>query len=230
MSLLYYSRMRMIDQLLPLLTARASSDDPAHIISVYAGGAETWGSLHKDDLSLRKDYSFSGARTHVVHMKTMFFEHLANDHPGKLSLVHVFPGLVITPAFAPQLSRPSMPWWVRMLAPIMLPILKLTIAVPTVESGQRTLSFATARYPAKSLDRSQSTKPLTTALSNDYPIATATNGMLGGGAYSCEAKCETNKGLDKAYAKLRAEQFYDRVWSHTYGAFNTIAAGNVFQN
>lgn len=225
MSLLYYSRMRLIHQLLPLLTAHSSPELPAHIISVYAGGMESKGKFHADDLSLRFNYSFSDARTNVIYMKTMFFEHLANDYPGKLSLVHVYPGLVITPAFKAGIKTPSYPLWFRVLARGLTPIAQLTIATPVIESGQRTLFLASDRYPSQPTVDSKAQATTTT---HGLPIAVASDGKLGGGAYSCAVSGETSKGLEKAYAKLRKEGFYDRVWTHTMDAFNTIESGQLF--
>ncbi|OJK05076.1 hypothetical protein ASPACDRAFT_56477 [Aspergillus aculeatus ATCC 16872] len=106
MSLLYYSRMRAITNLLPLLL---QSPLPATIVSVYAAGFE--GKLYTDDLSLRnlKLYSYTQARSHMIYMHTWFMEQLAERHRGRLRLVHIFPGLVLGPAFA----NPELPAWFR---------------------------------------------------------------------------------------------------------------------
>jgi hypothetical protein len=91
MSLMYYSRMRAITKLLPLLL---KSKLPATVVSVYAAGME--GKLYPDDLSLRdqKHYSYLQARSHMNYMHTLFMETLAEQNPGKLSLIHIFPDLV----------------------------------------------------------------------------------------------------------------------------------------
>jgi hypothetical protein len=88
--------MRLILKLLPLLLA---SPLPAHVVSVYGAGKE--GKLFPEDLSLRdpKHYGFSNARSHVVYMTTFFMEALAERHRGRLSLIHVFPGLVMIAGF-----------------------------------------------------------------------------------------------------------------------------------
>lgn len=69
MSLLYYSRIRFVTNLIDLLQAEQKT---AHVISVYGAGLE--GKLFKDDISLRHHYSFANARSHIVHMTTMAFE------------------------------------------------------------------------------------------------------------------------------------------------------------
>jgi hypothetical protein len=59
MSLMYYSRMRIITKLMPLLL---KPDLPATVMSVYAAGIEQ--NLFPEDLSLRspKRYSYAQAQ------------------------------------------------------------------------------------------------------------------------------------------------------------------------
>jgi len=115
MSLLYYSRIRFITNLLPLLLA---SSVPAHIVSVFAAGMEK--KLYPEDLSLRDPKHYQGwgdMRTHVVYMTTFLMEELAKKYPGKLALSHVFPGLVIHGSFGN-----IVPKWFRVLGSIFLPL------------------------------------------------------------------------------------------------------------
>lgn len=69
MSSLYYSRMRFIMQLLPLLLA---SPLPAHVVSVFGPGRDD--EIFPDDLSLRdpKRYGFMNMGSHVAYMTTVF--------------------------------------------------------------------------------------------------------------------------------------------------------------
>ncbi|KAK4496661.1 hypothetical protein PRZ48_012643 [Zasmidium cellare] len=150
MSFLFYSRMRFIEQLLPLLRA---STLPAHVVSIYGAGLEkklpNW---QPNNLSLRgadddKIYSMSACRTHVTVMTTFFFERLAKQNPGKLSLVHEYPGLVMTPAF----NNASHPWWFRLLWMILSPIIHLFRPVISAEeTGERVLFSCSDRFPARS--------------------------------------------------------------------------------
>jgi hypothetical protein len=66
---------------------------------VYAAGFEA--KLFEEDLSLRSldKYSYPQARSHIIYMKTLFFETLAAQNKGKFALVHIFPGLVLGPGF-----------------------------------------------------------------------------------------------------------------------------------
>ncbi|KAI1379108.1 hypothetical protein F4677DRAFT_442838 [Hypoxylon crocopeplum] len=82
--LLYYSRMRFIDQLLPLLTA---SPLPGHVVSVLNSGREA--AIVADDMAL-KDPRNQGLRTgfaHRVGVTNVFMEdqqYAREDNPPHL--------------------------------------------------------------------------------------------------------------------------------------------------
>lgn len=92
----YYSRIRAVQQLLPLLNASMSGP---RIISVLAGGME--GPLNERDLDLRdpRSWSFWDASVHTATMGTLALENIALENP-RLSIVHWFPGPVATPGLA----------------------------------------------------------------------------------------------------------------------------------
>ena len=170
MSLLYYSRIRSITQLMPLFTAFPL---PAHVVSVFGGGSEGMGKLFPEDLSLRdlKHFSFSGVRTHVTYMKTMAFERIAQQHPDRISLVHVFPGLVIGPTFYSK----SLPLWFRIIWRIFGPIAKI-FAISPEETGERIIGYAsTGRFPART--QKDQTEGMDLAV-----VAKSTDVVVGGGA------------------------------------------------
>jgi hypothetical protein len=219
MSLLYYSRMRFIVQLLPLLLA---SSLPAHIISIYAAGLE--GKFILDDLSLRQPnhYNFLNCRSHAVHMKTLFMESLVSRHPGRLSFVHVFPSLVITDAF----DKSQVPSWVKILWRLMVPFLRL-FSVSPPESGERMLSLASPRYPARD---TVELSGVAGATATDTAIAMGSDGIRGGGAYALNWDGEPipSKKMHATYDKIRGDQVAIKVWDHTMNAFETIEAGSVF--
>jgi len=93
----YYSRLRAVQQLLPLLN-NAAAPSP-RVVSVLAGGME--GPLNERDLDLRdpRDWSFWNASVHAATMGTLALERLARENP-RLSVVHWFPGTVATPGLA----------------------------------------------------------------------------------------------------------------------------------
>lgn len=108
MSLLYYSRLRIVTNLMAFDSEQHS---PTHFVSVYAGGLENKGKLNSSDLGLRQPgaYSFSSARTNITYMSTMMLEHFAKQLEGRASFVHVFPGVVVTAA----MDAYSNPWWFK---------------------------------------------------------------------------------------------------------------------
>ena len=94
MSTRYYSRLRAVQQLLPLLN-NAAVPSP-RVISVLAGGME--GPLNEEDLDLRGpgNWSYWPASIHSTTMGTLALELLARENP-RVSMVHWFPGAVATP-------------------------------------------------------------------------------------------------------------------------------------
>lgn len=218
MALLYYSRMRMILNLLPLLLA---STLPAHIVSVYAAGLEKQGKLQVDDLALlqREHYSFANCRTNCIYMKTMFMERLAREHPGKLSLNHVFPSIVVTPNY----RHPSYPAWLKIIWGIVGPLVTRFASVDREESGERTLFLASSRYPAR-----KASGGIQDDHAQSKDVAMSTDGVRGGGAYSCNYDGETND-VARYYVDLRKQGFEDKVWKHTMKVFSEIEAGKAFK-
>ncbi|KAH7361083.1 hypothetical protein BKA65DRAFT_474195 [Rhexocercosporidium sp. MPI-PUGE-AT-0058] len=216
MSQLYYSRMRFITQLLPLLL---SSTLPAHIISVFGPGRDA--KLIPEDLSLRspKNYGFMSSGSHAAYFKTFFMEHLAAQYSGKLSLVHYYPGLVVHAGPA----DPDAALFVRTLFSYVKPLLRmLPISVPMEENGQRTLFNASSRYPAReaSETKGKGTK-------DGLEIAESSDGIIGGGAYRGNYNNEM-VAMPQQDVKLRAEGWMKKVVDHTMRAFEVIESGKVF--
>ena len=204
--------MRFATQLLPLLLA---SPLPAHIISIYAAGKET--TLTTSDLSLRnpKHYNMSNVRSHAVIMKTLFMESLVERHPGKLSFVHIYPGLVMTGGF----DDTRLPLWFRVIFWLVRPLLGL-VTTPGRESGERVLFTATEKFPARMNADGYEGK-------EEMEARVGTDGVQGSGAYAVGSDGET-MAIGKIYSSLRAEGAKGQVWEHTMGAFREIEAGRKF--
>ena len=210
MSLIYYSRIRFIIKLMPLLLAAPQS---AHVVSVYAAGLEA--KLFREDLSLRnpKHYSQINVRSHNAYMTTMAFEHLAKQYQ-QLSFVHVFPGIVVTPSY----TDPGFPLWFKLLWRLFGPLVRRFQAISEQDSGSRTCFLGTSRFASQQGPNS----PTKTA-----GVAKGTNGTVGSGAYAVGADSETV--TSKAdLATLRKEGFEGVIWEHTMKVFNDIEAGRVF--
>lgn len=212
MSLMYYSRMRIIIKLLPLLLR---SSLPATVVSVNAAGTES--KLFADDMSLRDltHYSYMQARSHMVYTHTLFMETLAEQHPEKLSLIHIFPGLVLGPGF----QSPELPAWFRIVWPwILVPFFSLFgLFLAPKECGDRMLSLAPPRYPPRPIAKTKSQEG----------VAIGTDGKPGSGAYSLTWNGENNLNA-KAYEKIDKDEMRKKVWDHTMKAFEVIEAGKVF--
>jgi hypothetical protein len=203
--------MKAILNMLPLLV---QSTIPATVVSVYASGLEA--KLYQDDLSLRnlEHYSYSQARSHMVYLHAVFFEKLAEQNPGKLRLVHIFPGLVQGPSF----DGPDNPAWFRFIWKwIVVPVFGRWILVPAEESGQRMLSLASPLYPPGGADKS----------SNQADAMVGMDGKPGSGAYGLTWNGENNTKPTR-YAKMDKSEFSKQVWEHTNKAFEVIKAGQVF--
>ncbi|KAI1630437.1 hypothetical protein EDD37DRAFT_619589 [Exophiala viscosa] len=217
-SLLYHSRMKFVVNLLPLLRG---SDFPAHVISVFGAGKE--GDLHLDDLSLRgiKVRGLTNVRSHTVYLHTFFMEYLAAQNPGKLSLVHVYPGLVMTPAF----KNPGVPIWFKAIWTVITPVTKLLTTSPA-EAGERILFLASPlRFPARgATEQSTATK----GGEIEVGVAKGSDGKVGSGAYAVEISGEAVENEKAGYKKYRKEGVGEKLVAYTLKAFEVIKSGKVF--
>jgi len=93
LSLHYYSRLRFVQNLLPLLNGAANSDTkaPARLISALGAGLEN--SINVSDLSLKSNYSLRVCADHAITMTTLSFHHFASQN-SKVSFIHTQPGMV----------------------------------------------------------------------------------------------------------------------------------------
>jgi hypothetical protein len=202
--------MRFITQLLPLLL-RAPS--PPHIISVFSPKRDA--ALFEDDLSLREGnhYNFGNMGSHVSYLTTFYFEELAARYPGKLSLVHYYPGIVLTKGFL----DPKLPTIFRVVYSIVSPIAR-PFTVKRAESGARVIFNASPRFPAG---------PSGATSQDGLQVAQASNGVVGGGAYRVDWNGEILPKGD-IYKKLEKSRMSQKVWDYTNEAFKVISAGGVF--
>lgn len=194
---MYYTRIRFINQLLPLLLA---SPLPAHAISVYAGTMEDGTQPHEFPVGLPPDsiYGITSVRKHSCFMKTFAFEKLAEEHAGKLRLTHIFPGLVDGPGFL----HPDMPAWFRYVWNFLAkPLFSWWYMTPPKVCGQVMVYLATENYPARG------------SVTNGQEVARGSHGEVGGGAYSVGKSGDPQEGV--MYEKVRKEDTKDEVWAHT---------------
>ncbi|KAK4543374.1 hypothetical protein LTR36_005517 [Oleoguttula mirabilis] len=204
----YYSRVRFIMQLLPLLTA---SPLPGHVISVYAGTFEDGTSPGELPIGCPPDatYGVRNVRKHAIFMKTFLFEEIAARYAGRLSLVHIYPGLVD----GPGMYSPEMPLWFRALWRLLKPLAQLLYMTPPDVCGQVMLYLGTSRYPAKTQ------KP-----AEGIEVTRGTSGEPGGGSYTVGQRGDPQKGV--SYAKVRKEDTGRQVWDHTMETLERIERAN----
>jgi hypothetical protein len=201
MSLLYYSRMRFIQSLTPLLTA---SPDTAHVISIFAGNMEDRIPAGTQPIGTPRPeiYGITPVRIHATFMKTFFFEELAEKHAGKISFVHVYPGLVDGPTFYTDVN----PLWFRILWRVVKPLMSWYMTSPEV-CGQIMLFLATERYTAKgTVKPGDEDKAI-------GGVAFSTQRELGGGAYAVGQRGDERKEV--RYLKIRNDDTAKKVWDHT---------------
>jgi NAD(P)-dependent dehydrogenase (short-subunit alcohol dehydrogenase family) len=193
----YYSRIRAVHGLLPLLNAAASP----RVVSILAGGLE--GRMNEEDLDLHMhgNYSIIAAAVHSATMLTLAYEHLAGENPA-ISFVHAYPGAVATPL----LSRGSTGLVRMLMTGLVHPLVKF-LATSVDEAGARALFYLTSdRYSIKN-----GTVPLADEI--------AKSPMSAGGIFLSN---ETSENVDneKVLADFRARGVDKQVWRHTIEIFN----------
>ncbi|KAI9036082.1 uncharacterized protein KD926_002459 [Aspergillus affinis] len=200
-ALRFYSRMRFIYNLLPLLRA---SKGPARVISVLGGGQE--GTISEDNLDLQKKWTFLNSLTYASTMNSLAVEHLAAQNPS-VSFIHMFPGVVRTPLMSSTFGS---------LAGSIMGLLSTPISMTPKESGQRNLYMATsAAYPAAKTDGQTSTG---VPLVDGVGISKSSTGSVGGGSYilNYDGGDATNRKVMDGY---REKQFPAKIWEHTLATF-----------
>ncbi|OJJ31411.1 hypothetical protein ASPWEDRAFT_54580 [Aspergillus wentii DTO 134E9] len=196
-ALRYYSRMRFVQNLLPLL----ESAGPSRVVSIYGGGFEF--SINTDDLDLKHNFSLLNAYKHSITMTSLSMERLAEKHPN-VSFIHAYPGLVGTNIYTNSFPAPISTFYNYGMWPLMWPL-----SVNLGESGERHLfHLSSARYPAKNGLQNQGV-PVDTA-----EIAKGTTGETGSGAYLLNWKGDV-RPTRKVMQEYREKGVGELVWKHT---------------
>ncbi|KAF1348991.1 hypothetical protein BDV97DRAFT_415034 [Delphinella strobiligena] len=132
-ALSYYSRMRLLSNLLPLLHR---SSQP-RVLSVLNGGKEK--PMYDDGIGLDNHWSTFAVVNHTTTMTSLAFEYLATNDKC-ITFLHTCPGLVRTDIFA-RLTPPegSSFLWRVALASIrgVVAVAMLLIGISIEESGER---------------------------------------------------------------------------------------------
>jgi hypothetical protein len=155
--------------------------------------------------------------SHIAYLIAFFMENLAAKHPGKLSVIHYFPGLVMTKSFQDE----QLPKWFKYAWRFVLAPFSPLFSVPRADSGERVLFLASSRFPPRSTAEAPKS-------GGSGEMAVSSDGVVGGGAYRCSWDVEIIP-MKKVYKKLREEGMSERCWTHTMQAFEDIEAGKVFK-
>ncbi|KAB8077950.1 hypothetical protein BDV29DRAFT_197935 [Aspergillus leporis] len=201
-ALRYYSRMRFVQNLLPLL----KSAGPSRVVSVYGGGFEF--GINTEDLDLKHNFSILNAYKHSITMTSLSMEHLTKTHPT-VSFLHVYPGLVGTNIYTNSFPPPISTLYNYGMWPLMWPF-----SVNLHGSGERQLfHLSSARYPAKESVLTQGVP----VASGD--VATGTTGETGSGAYLLNWNGDVRPSR-KVLGQYREQGINELVWRHTEDLMN----------
>ena len=202
--------MRFVHNLLPLLSSSLSS----RIVSIHGAGKE--GHLNEADLELKHKYSLANAAMHTSTMNTLALAEVASSHPS-ISCIHVFPGLVVTAAWATFTEDWYFPLRFLFMRGV-LPVVKLFTVSPQ-ESGERHLFHATsARYPPAGVRNPPGGG---VALPNGLEVAIGSDWREGSGCYLLNWNGETI-GDKKLLEEYRKKEMGKKIWEHTQEVFDRV--------
>lgn len=241
-ALTYYSRIRLIVNLLPLLQKATSL---RRVVTVFGGTKE--GALCTADLqgrtlvsppSLSSPYPPSPSppittgvgnaagsaclalRGHTASMMTLALESLALEAPD-VSFVHSFPGFVRT-NLGRDAARAARAASAMGLVKVVLNrvVGPMVPAVPVAEAGERQLFFATSgRFPARGGVDVEETAGVGGA-EEGVGVARGSDAREGSGVYSVNFDGEPQGvKVEEVVQRMRDEDLVRRLWLHTVGEF-----------
>lgn len=198
----YYSRVRWILNLMPLLEAASDANELSRVNTVLGAGSE--GEVRLDDLDLVHNFTLHACLSHCVVMTDFAIEELSRRYP-RTSFSHSYPGTVKT-GIANELTGP-----VRLAAKVLYAVLTPWI-LNVQESGERHyFQMTSLAYPAAE-----------GAVGIPPPDGmTPVNGMdgtPGGGAYLLDWD-GTTCGDGPVLEKFRELDMGPKVWDHTMKMF-----------
>jgi len=227
LALQFYSRQRLLINLLPLLELSTSP----RIISILCAGFE--GTISPSDLECRQHYNFVRASRAAATMTDLMFEELAKEHPS-VSFIHVNPGSVGTHLMDHFLaSTPGLLWYPAQIPRYtIVPLYTHFLSTSPNVAGERILFLATScRYPPAA-DHSKKGH-VDGFVERPAGIAAAKPTVMkdgsGNGVYRVDWNCETCKE-SKILDRYRGERMGKMVFEHVMGVFEralrTESGGN----
>ncbi|KAI4119553.1 MAG: hypothetical protein LQ345_000550 [Seirophora villosa] len=210
LSLRYYSRLRFVYNLLPLLSLAPYP----HVVSVLAGGKEN--TINEDDLDLKHNYGVLTSAHHGTTMSSLALEHLARQNPA-VAFVHIYPGYVRT-----NILQSGFSWPVAFFFKYLLQPLLTFFEIPLADVGDRQLFHATsARYPP--LSSSSAPEAQGAPLPQTVQVAEGIDGKKGSGAYLATQDSDVApSGTGKLMTGYREKGVPEKVWGHTLEMFEKV--------
>lgn len=207
----FYARTRFILNLLPNLKR---ANGLSRVVSVLAGGHE--GPIESTDFQGRT-LSMMKLRGHMTSMTDLAMEKLSEYAP-EVSFINDFPGAVKS-----GIGREANTVMTRLLS-MFISIIGPFVFMPTRESGERHLFFATsAKYPPRDADVQQAGVPLPTGVN----VAYGTDGRLGSGVYSVHFDGESSgANVVDLLATLREQGMVQKVWQHILSEYKRITGNS----
>lgn len=206
-----YSRMRIIQQMLPLLTTAASSGALARVVDVAGGTYE--GNLHVSDIPAM-NVPFSQLKPHVSSLHTLALESLQEEAP-EVSFVHNYPGTVLTELHKDVAGFLGLVFGIAL--PLAYWLFGTWLFVELEECGERQVYLATSDKYEPSLGKSVGISL------GDEVVANGSDSAAGSGVYSVNWDGEERKKESLAHLhRLRNEGVKEKVWSHLTGEFDRI--------
>jgi hypothetical protein len=216
LALQFYSRLRLLNNLLPLLSLSASP----RVISILGAGFE--GPISSSDLECRQHYNFFRASQSAATMTDLMFEEFAKSHPT-VSFIHVNPGSVGTHLMDHLLaSTPGILWYPAQIPRYtVVPLYTHFLSTSPSVAGEKILFLATScKYPPAA--DHEKTGHIDGLVARPPGVAAARPTFMkegnGNGVYRVDSNCETCKE-SKMLDKYREEGMGKKVWEHTKGVW-----------
>lgn len=202
----YYSRMRFVLNLMPLLQRASQANELARVLTVLAAGSE--GDVRMDDLDLKHNFTLHACLAHCVIMSDFMVGEFSKRYP-EVSFSHSYPGTVKT-GIANELTGP-----IRLAVKVMYAVMTPWI-LNVQESGERHFFQITSQcYPSR---QGAVGIPPPDGMSAFQGM----DGQPGSGAYLLDWDGKS-AGDESILSKYRAMDMGTIVWNHTMAIFAQAA-------
>jgi NAD(P)-dependent dehydrogenase (short-subunit alcohol dehydrogenase family) len=210
MALSYYSRMRFIANLLPLL----QKSPLGRAMIVMAGTKE--GPINANDIAGKRILPWK-ARGHLCSMITLTLEHFAKLAPG-VSFVHNYPGFVATPLAK---SMKGVTGGIMRSVFYFTGLFSTKNYISLEETGERHCFLATSsRFESKERYGGSSGRE----------VAVGSDGVVGSGVYIVDEVCESGgKDVQKLLNGVRQEGTHEKIWEHLQSEFLRVTGKSTIQ-